>query len=89
MFLMNTAVGIYSCLWRLLLGLVIGIVVISKLHRPVLLKGFEKKDRGESYYKYRRAVSDTVFSYIKSNNKTNVMGTTTGHVMGQIFHYCH
>lgn len=43
---LNIIVGIFSCLKRILIPLVIGIAFLSRLDQPLIMSGYESKDPG-------------------------------------------
>ena len=42
----NAFVGIFAALMRILYSALIGLVLLTRLDRPLLMKGFESYDRG-------------------------------------------
>lgn len=43
---LNVIVGIFSCLKRILIPLALGILFLSRLDQPFIIRGFETKDPG-------------------------------------------
>lgn len=47
LFFFNVILGLFSCLRRILLSLVFGLILISRLDRCLLMRGFERFDAGD------------------------------------------
>ena len=52
LFFFNVVLGLFSCLRRILMSLVFGLMLISRLDRCLLMRGFERFDAGTFYVKY-------------------------------------
>ena len=46
MFFFNIVVGLFSCLRRIVISLILGTLLVSRLDRCLLMPGFEDKDAG-------------------------------------------
>ena len=47
LFFFNVVLGFFSCLRRLLMSMVFGLILISRLDRCLLMRGFERFDTGK------------------------------------------
>ena len=48
LYMVNVSTGLFSALWRLMKGLMIGLFYIGRMDRCVLMSGFEEHDLGTS-----------------------------------------
>ena len=53
LFFFNVVLGLFSCLRRILMSLVFGLMLISRLDRCLLMRGFERFDAGTFQVKYQ------------------------------------
>ncbi|XP_077988578.1 stimulated by retinoic acid gene 6 protein-like [Glandiceps talaboti] len=50
LFFYNVAIGIIVCLLRIFIGMILGTIFLGRIDRPVLMRGYEKLDKGFSAY---------------------------------------
>ncbi|XP_067667561.1 stimulated by retinoic acid gene 6 protein-like [Haliotis asinina] len=46
----NLAIGVFSCFWRILQGLILGVLMVGRLDHSIYARGWEHRDRGYLSY---------------------------------------